>query len=274
MKKIAYSLAVGVFIVSACLLDGQEPPSEVPADFLKRIREAAEAIGSEKYEEAHRALDQADAILSDHRTSQELRAIVYMRTNKPKEAEKIYTKQFKANPKNSVILFNRAEARFMDKNYQSAIKDLKEYLGTQQVPGNALVRFKLFLSYLMMDNRKEMEASIEDAQPTISHPLYYYTQAALAFHKGDTGKGEDFVKSAFEIYPFALNSGFYNAIVEMGWLKKENLINEFGGTVPVTLDTMDQKTFDLLNQEFRPNTDIPSEGLIDFEGLLPPVEGN
>lgn len=158
--------------------------------------------------------------------------------------------------------FNFGEVYFLKKNYKESIKHFERFLSSEGNEMNALARFKLYLGYLLDGQAGKAEAIKSEILPSISHPLYYYVQAASEFKAGNNEVARNWLQSSSNIYSLGLNVAFADTFKEIGWLEP----HEVSGFPVLT-----QAQLKSLNAEFQPpapNRPVQKEKSF-FEGLLP-----
>jgi len=161
-----------------------------------------------------------------------------------------------------VTLFNYGEVHFVRGEYDQSEKYFSEFLALEGNELNALARFKLFLSYLLQGKSAEAEKMKAGIRSTISHPLFYYVNAAADFHAGREDEARDWLKSASNIYSLPLNVAFADTFKELGWLDPHEVTG---------FPTLTQAQLRSLNEEFHPagpKRPRRKKGSV-FESLLP-----
>ena len=87
-----------------------------------------------------------------------------------------------------------------------------------------LVEYKLFICVLMQSEgegdskEKEALAMLETFDYLDDFPVYYYSQAALAFFREDKEEADGWMTSAAKIYSKPMQTIYVDALVEMGWV--------------------------------------------------------
>jgi tetratricopeptide (TPR) repeat protein len=163
--------------------------------------------------------------------------------------------------------FNYGEIYFLKKNYKESIKHFEKFLAVEGNENNALARFKLYLGNLLGGQESTAEELKSKILPSISHPLYYYVQAASEFHAGNDDEARAWLKSASSIYSLGLNVAFADTFKEVGWLEPHEVTG-----FPV----LTQAQLSSLNAEFQPqapNRPKKRGGSI-FEGMMPSLGGD
>src|SRR5262249_22904079 len=90
-----------------------------------------------------------------------------------------------------------------------------------------LIKFKVFMTYLMEGKESKAHSMMEEFQFTGDTPALYYAQAAWEYKHNNAQKAEDWTNSANKIYSAALNGVFADAFYDVGWLQRPE-----GATAP------------------------------------------
>src|SRR5262249_54453953 len=90
-----------------------------------------------------------------------------------------------------------------------------------------LIKFKIYMTYLMEGKESKAHSMMEEFQFTGDTPALYYAQAAWEYKHNNAQKAEDWTNSANKIYSPALNGVFADAFYDVGWLQRPE-----GATAP------------------------------------------
>jgi|GEM_PF-754432 len=241
------------------------PPAEVPpsAEGQAVYAEALQLMNQGKVDEALAKLAAMPAADASHSAVLNLKGALSVRKKDYPAAAAAFGKILEANPKNTIAHFNLGEVHFLQKDYPKAKALFTRFL---QEPGNsqnALGRYKVFLCDLLGADPSAAAKTLADLEPTISHPFYYFANAAQAFKTGQADKAREYIQSAFGIYPGGLNAAFADSMVELGWLKPEEIAQ---------IGAIDSAALQSLSSEFRPEKAGPTPepaAPTGFENLLP-----
>ena len=111
-------------------------------------------------------------------------------------------------------LFNIGELFFLQKQYPQALDYFARMLNRD--PGNELLQFKVVLCLLLTDQPEEAEKLIKRMKYPGEGPSWYYSQAAVAFKKGDKGKSRETVGMAKILFPGKV-SLYDETFTDLGW---------------------------------------------------------
>lgn len=264
-----------LFSITTVSLVGQTPPEAVPesptapaatADNLdqERIQEIVKANEERRWTDV---LQMTDGVAESDPTYlglMNIRLSALVQAKHYDQALELLEMMSKAGEEESAEVhdFNYGEVYFLKKEYKKSIKYFERFLAGEGNEKNALARFKLYLGYLLDGQMGKADAMKSQTLPTISHPLFYYVQAASEFQAGNDDVARDWLKSSTDIYTLGLNVAFADAFKEIGWLEPHEVTG-----FPV----LTQAQLKSLNAEFQPTTPKrPQEKKKSFfEGLLP-----
>ncbi|MDD5260586.1 MAG: tetratricopeptide repeat protein [Methylacidiphilales bacterium] len=184
---------------------------------------AMQALAKGQYDEALKDLDDAEKAQPGLMNTQNLRGAALVRLKKLDEAKKVFQAICDRNPEDESAIFNLAEISFLGGEYPGSKKLFQSYLARKGQNQNALALYKIFLCDLMTNNQPEVKQTLSSLVPAVNNPFYYFAFAADAFKKGADGAARDYLKSASQIYPAALNASFADSLVSIGYLKPEDI---------------------------------------------------
>lgn len=256
-----------MFVVTAWGQGGaaDAPPSEATQ---KIYAEALQLMNQGKVKEGLAALQGLPAADAEHTAVLNLKGALLVRNRDFDGAAAAFGKILERDPKNTVAKFNLGEVNFLRKDYAKARELFRAFLGEPGNSQNALGRYKVFLSELLGADPASARKTLRELEPTISHPFYYFAHAAVEFHEGRPEAAREYIQSAFGIYPGGLNAAFADSMVELGWLKPEEIAQ---------IGAIDAAALESLSSEFRPEAGaLPPPSPVGapapqtgFENLLP-----
>ncbi|MDX6767431.1 MAG: tetratricopeptide repeat protein [Candidatus Methylacidiphilales bacterium] len=260
LKPFLTALILGPFLMLPPLtLWGQNPEATPsPTEILY-----AEAINLMNQADLDGALQKINELLAkdpDNAPALNIQGAVNVRKKNFDGAEASFARILQKDPSNAIATFNSAEVSFLRKDYGKSRDTFRKFL---QLPGNennALGRYKVFLCELLGADPGSARKTVENLQPTISNPFYYFAQAAVEFKEGRESKGRELIQSAFSIYPGGMNAAFADSMVELGWVKKEEI---------ASIGAIDASALNSMSQEFQPEKAAPAPDPLSLESLLP-----
>jgi Flp pilus assembly protein TadD len=196
--------------------------------------EAAQDVSGGHYREALKKLDAIDARQPEFAAAQNLRGVAWMRLAEYGLAETAFHKAREIDPGFWEPRFNLAEVPFLAKDWTKARGRFSELLDQpdEHVQGATvdLIRFKIFLTYLLEDKNKQSASILEKLQAATDSPALYYSKAALAFRHKDRAEAQGWMATAAKEFSPELNKLFAESFYEVGWLAKAK------GATPVALE--------------------------------------
>ena len=186
-----------------------------------KFEEAEQAFQQRDLATALKALDEADGD-PDQAPYLNLRGEIFMEKKDFNQAEDLFKKALRADPKYREAQYNLAQIPFKKKEYAKA-RDRLEALfnatpGGDKNQAAQLIKFKIFLTLLLEGKESRAQKMMEQFQFTGDTPALYYAQAAWEFSHKNPSKGSDWVNSAKKIYSPALNIVFADSFYDLGWL--------------------------------------------------------
>lgn len=222
----------GLLLPLACLLllaalplpaHAQEPgePQTLSREYIKLIGESALLMRDERFEEALKRLDKADAIQVDTPVALNLRGAIATETGKYATARDFFNKALGKQEDYFAPRFNLGEILFLEKRYPEA----REHFRTMQqdLPDNELIQYKIFLTYLLegsLDNAREELGNIKFPSDT---PAYYFANAAWEFQRGDEKEARSWLQSSMRIFGREPNAFFMKSLADVGFIDESEV---------------------------------------------------
>ena len=150
------------------------------------------------------------------------------------QAEALFKKALKADPKFREAQYNLAQVPFKKKEYAKA-RDRFEALfaatpGGDKNQAAQLIKFKIFMTLLLEGKDSRAQKMMEQFQFTGDTPALYYAQAAWEFKHNNPTKANDWITSARKIYSLALNLVFADSFYDVGWLQNPAVPEEIASS--------------------------------------------
>ena len=220
----------------------------LPTDPEERYRaayvRAAQSFSRNDLDGALAALDLSDKDKPNQASNANIRGAIFTRKRDWAKAEEAFRLALKLQADLPMAQFNLGEVLFLNNKYPEAREKFQIFINSQ--PNNDLGLYKIYLCDLLGGNTSKAGSFLDSLKPSPNSPIYYFSKAAEAFHKGDKVAATEFVTSAYRIYPPDANSTFADSLVEKGYLTGEQ------ATTPLPNDN-------------RPKTE-------ELKTLLPPVQ--
>jgi tetratricopeptide (TPR) repeat protein len=230
-------LALGACFNSAPAQDansgnGEKPKQEFSPEYQQAYEKAIQAFNKNDFDDALKQLEEADKAQAGVAATLNLRGAVYVRQKKYDEAQKVFADLYKKDPENVMAVFNLGETYFLQKNYAEAVKYFQDFTEKSKTQ-NSLGTYKVFLCNLLTGKEGEAKQALDATQANPTDPLYYYLNVAYLFKQGKENEARGYLASAFQIYPGQANAAFIDSLIELGYVKPEDLKASGGGQAPV-----------------------------------------
>jgi tetratricopeptide (TPR) repeat protein len=205
------------------LTSAAERTAKTKAYAKGKLDQAGEAFQKRNLPGALKLLDEADAADPNQATHFNLRGEILMEQKDFDQAESLFKKALKADPKFRESQYNLAQIPFKKKEYGQA-RDRLEALfaatpGGDKNQAAQLIKFKIFMTLLLEGKDSRAQKIMDQFQFTGDTPALYYAQAAWEFKHNNSEKANDWITSARKIYSQALNIVFADSFYDVGWLQ-------------------------------------------------------
>ena len=144
-----------------------------------------------------------------------LRAQVYALQNRWELAEEDLRQVLKTDPANA-----RAECGLGEIAYrQNRLDDAyTHYSGARQIrPEDSFAGYMMFICRLLQDQPDESALLLERMEAGRKDPSWHFAQAAQAYRKGDTSRGDYLVAAAQRMWPAAETARYARPLIDQGW---------------------------------------------------------
>ena len=200
-----------------------EKAAKMKAFAHSRFEQAQQAFQQRDLGTASKFVDEAIAADPNQAPMLNLRGEILMEQKQFDEAEAVFKKVAKIDPKFREAQYNLAQIPFKKKDYGKARDRFEELAG--KTPGGdkteaaQMIKFKIFMTYLLEGKDSRAQKLMEQFQFTGDTPALYYAQAAWEFKHNNPNKANDWIASARKIYSSSLNGVFADAFYDVGWLE-------------------------------------------------------
>ncbi len=180
------------------------------------LEEASADLEAKRYEEALAKLDAvpAEQIESDPALLN-ARGAVLVQLGRDDDARAVFSRVLQIDPNFFPARFNQGEVLFQEGKFDEAAA---HFLGmTQQSGTNPLLKFKLFLSYLLAGNDLRANTTLRDIRFPLDGPAWYFAQAAEKLQSGDTAAGRKLAKTGRIIHDDS--SPYVESLQDAGLMK-------------------------------------------------------
>ena len=214
------------------LMTAAERTEKTKAFARSKFEQSQQAFRQRDFATALKLVDETDKANPNQPATLNLRGEILMQQGQFDDAEAAFKKAAKLDPKLRDAQYNLAQIPFKKKEYAKA-RDRFDTL-YKRIPGGdknqaaELIKFKIYMTYLMEGKESRAHSMMEEFQFTGDTPALYYAQAAWEYKHNNAQKAEDWTNSANKIYSPALNGVFADAFYDVGWLQRPE-----GTTAPV-----------------------------------------
>src|SRR5881398_1356785 len=209
------------------LMTAAERSEKTKAVAHSKFEQAQQALRRRDFGTAAKLVDEADQAEPNQPTTLNLRGEILMEQKQFDEAEAVFKRAAKLDPKFREAQYNLAQIPFKKKDYAKARERFEALF--ERTPGGdknqaaQLIKFKIYMTLLLDGKESRAQAIMEQFQFTGDTPALYYAQAAWEFKHSNPEKAADWTASAKRIYSPALNSIFADAFYDVGWVQSPEI---------------------------------------------------
>lgn len=195
---------------------------ETRKKFIETMREGSRFLAEKRVQEALDKLTDAEIILPDHPDVLNLKGSVFVNIRDFDRAAEYFDRVKELYPGMWQTDFNRVEMDFVRDDWATAIQKFEKILTehSEKMDANTLrlIDFKIAICHLKLDQPAEAKKVIDKYGYYDATPIFYYGNAAMAFHEGNNVGASEWIRNAKEIYPPQQNAVFEDSLFEAGWL--------------------------------------------------------
>ncbi|MDQ3200190.1 MAG: tetratricopeptide repeat protein, partial [Verrucomicrobiota bacterium] len=213
--------AILLLVLSSFAASGVKPAKpELESMYDKAFR----AFDSAQYDEALKALDTIDQRQPDLAESLNLRGVVYMRQGKYDKAEAALRKALSIEPRFWNASFNLAEIPFLKKEWKEARTRFEVLMAGEteglQPETTQLIQYKVLLTFVLQGKENTVDWILNKFEADKESPALYYSNAAIAFHRGQEKEAKEWLSAASKQFSAPLNKLYAESFYEVGWMEK------------------------------------------------------
>lgn len=218
MRYLPAVLLAAIF-AAAPLRAAEDPLKSAPAGYRDALIAAMKAFTTREFDKARGIIEKADAGYKATPMSLNILGAIAIEAKRFDEGRDWCNKALAIDPKFFPARFNLAEIPFIQGDYAGARAVLEKLQADD--PNNDLLKFRIFLTYLVEKNDREARARL-DAIPLINDtPISFYANAAWEFAHGNNEKGKEWIASALRSFPAVRQINFIEVFYDLGWLPRE-----------------------------------------------------
>ena len=201
-------------VMSSSLAHGQDA-------FSLTLQEVQKLHSQNKFDEALKRLDAADAMKPNHPAVLQARGNVYMGLHLYDKAREWFLKAAEAQPGSFGTQFALAELDYVQGNYVAAGTGFANLLKAQtrlNADDTKFIQFKVLMCDLKSNQVAQANAHFEKCAFSKNDPAYYFSMMAFATQKGDLAEAKSWRdKAKTDLKQMPLDR-YVDAMVEAKWL--------------------------------------------------------
>lgn len=201
MSRLAAVLLLALLSPAAAQETAPDPSAD-PLVMQRRLamvlRQSTQHYEAGEYQTALGLLEPLQGAAGQDLSVLNLRGAILTKLGKHEEAAALFQSILATNPDYFPASFNLGEVEFLRGNHAGALEVFQGM--RRRDPGNELVRFKVFLCQLLLNQDDEAQKMARGFIPAGGTPAWYYAQAMLARKAGDEAAANDHLSTARAIY--------------------------------------------------------------------------
>ena len=182
--------------------ENSAPPTTDPLLLQRRVatvlRQATKSFDAGDYQAALDRLGALQGEFAQDINALNIRGAILTKLERYDEANEVFATILRADPNYFPAAFNLGEVQFLSGNREGALETFERIRRLE--PRNELVRFKVFLTLLVLGREDEARKTAAGLIPAGNTPAWYYAQAMLARKAGDEKTAQKHLHAARSIY--------------------------------------------------------------------------
>ena len=191
-----------------------EPMQSV--DLKRLLKEARIDFKNKNYDDALEKVRKAEVLRPDQPELVNFRGAIYAETGRYAEAVALYEKSLSIDENSFWPAFNICEVDFIQGRYADARAKFKKML--EKLPKNELLRFKVFLTYLLEKDDKAAKAELDKFTFPANTAAFEFANAAWFYAHGDATKGKEWVDSGTRVFGLSRTEFTYQTLADLKWV--------------------------------------------------------
>lgn len=217
--RLSRLLLIALAFSPVCVVRADEDPlKNVPKEYRESLIEAMKAFTGREFEKAQETIKKADASYKATPMSLNILGAIAIEQKRFDEGREWCNKALAIDPKFFPARFNLAEIPFIEGKYAEARAVLEKL--QKDEPKNDLLKFRIFLTYLVEKNDPEARARLEAIPMINDTPISFYANAAWEYAHGNADKGREWIASALRSFPAVKQINFIEVFYDLGWIKR------------------------------------------------------
>lgn len=191
--------------------------------YAKALGEGSRLFNQKRIFEALNSVYDAEKIFAQNPAALNLKGACYVEFRDFQRARASFDEAITLAPKNPNVLFNLVEMDFVTRQWEACQKRVLELLPLipkDNIPMHRLLEFKMMLTYLKTDQEDKARELAGKHDFLDDNPYYYYAQAAIAYHDGESEKADSWIGSARRVFKNAATlAPWQDTLIEFGYIK-------------------------------------------------------
>ena len=176
------------------------------------------------------AIERADKMRAPTTHTLNTKGAIFIEQKNYEEGIKYCKEALKLDPRYYPALFNLAEVPLMQKRYAEARVLFTKILDAN--PKDDLVRFRVFLTYLLEKNDTAARATLSDIAFPGDQPAFYYANAAWEYAHGNEAEAKNWITRGDWVFGLRKAQPYADALVELGWTPRRSHVSDRPGEDP------------------------------------------
>ncbi len=205
-------------------IDIENLPEDVRKKYVEYYLRSSQLFGQKRIFECLETIRKLHAIYDGNPVTLNLQGACYVEFRDFKKASKSFDKAKKIDPSSKGMLFNIAEIDFVTQKWAQALEKFKEikplFDQKNEQRMKDLIGFKIFLCQLKTNQIEQAKATIDQMSYKDDTLLFYYGNAALAYHADQVSEAETWLARGRRVFKNnALINPWQDTLIEFGYIK-------------------------------------------------------
>ena len=223
-------LSAIVLIAASLPLSAAESFKDYTPEYRAALIEMVLGFNARDWKRALAAIETADKMRAPTTHTLNTKGAIFIEQKNFEEGVKYCKEALRLDPRYYPALFNLAEIPLMQKRYAEARVLFTKLLDAN--PKDDLVRFRVFLTYLLEKNDTAARATLGDISFPGDQPAFYYANAAWEFAHGNEAEAAHWIQRGDWVFGLRKAQPFADALVELGWTPRRSHVSDIPSENP------------------------------------------
>lgn len=205
------------------LQDFTNLPKKTRDEYGRKLIKVQNLFNQKRIFDTLEKIDELDKIFPNHPAALNIKGACYVEIRAFDKANTLFKQVLKISPNNVNVQFNLAEVDFVTRKWQSAHNRFTNLIALIPATNKSMLRlceFKLLLCQLKTDHIKEAKALSKKYDEWDDSPFYYYSRAAIFYHKGDKQNAEKMLRNVRYVWRnTATLAAWQDTLIEFGYIR-------------------------------------------------------